>query len=63
MFVRDSRFRVRHVPYNDEWNLVIEGVQREDEGLYECQLSTKQDMVQYVHLKVIGEDAEIKCDS
>ncbi|KAK3601433.1 hypothetical protein CHS0354_033554 [Potamilus streckersoni] len=36
-----ERFKLDHVPYKDEWNLVIEDVQQYDSGTYECQVSSK----------------------
>ncbi|KAK3596480.1 hypothetical protein CHS0354_032685 [Potamilus streckersoni] len=39
-YIADDRFQVNHVPYKDQWNLLIKNVQLEDEGIYECQVSS-----------------------
>ncbi|XP_059620297.1 leucine-rich repeats and immunoglobulin-like domains protein 1 [Phlebotomus argentipes] len=40
-------------PARNVWNLVISNVQRSDEGVYECQVSTEPKMKSIVKLKVI----------
>ncbi|KAL3867229.1 hypothetical protein ACJMK2_044445 [Sinanodonta woodiana] len=39
-YIADDRFQVNHIPYKDQWNLLIKNVQLEDEGTYECQVSS-----------------------
>ena len=40
------------------WQLRIEDVEKEDEGLYECQVSTSPPRVYRFELKVSGENRE-----
>ncbi|KAL3865832.1 hypothetical protein ACJMK2_043182 [Sinanodonta woodiana] len=43
LFVKElERFKLDHVAYKDEWNLLIEDVQQYDSGTYECQVSSKE---------------------
>ncbi|XP_052101880.1 zwei Ig domain protein zig-8-like [Mytilus californianus] len=54
-FVSDPKFSVKHIPFRDEWNLIIDHVEPQHSGRYECQISTKDDIVRYVDLNVINE--------
>ncbi|KAK3596482.1 hypothetical protein CHS0354_032687 [Potamilus streckersoni] len=52
-FAPDDRFQVKNVPHKDQWNLIIKNVKKEDEGEYECQISTTdRSLRQSVYLKV-----------
>jgi len=42
-FVSDWRVEVEPVGPDNEWNLVINDVQHDDEGTYQCQINTKDD--------------------
>lgn len=55
VFVSDPDFSIDHLPLRDEWNLVISNVQPKHAGLYECQISTKEDLRKYVQLNVLDE--------
>ncbi|XP_045216172.1 hepatocyte cell adhesion molecule-like isoform X2 [Mercenaria mercenaria] len=41
-FVEINRFYLSHVPYREEWNLLIKNVQPFDAGTYECQISSTE---------------------
>ncbi|XP_041365546.1 lachesin-like isoform X2 [Gigantopelta aegis] len=63
VFVPDSRFylrRPRTQLASPEWNLHIRDVQMKHAGVYECQISAKEDIVRYITLNVIetGETAK-----
>jgi len=53
IFISDNRFKVLRPQPGTEWNLHIKHVQKSDEGLYECQISTEPKMSYYTSLKVI----------
>lgn len=55
VFVDDPDISVDHMPHRDEWNLVISNVQPHHAGVYECQISTKEDLRKYVQLNVLDE--------
>ncbi|KAL3867231.1 hypothetical protein ACJMK2_044447 [Sinanodonta woodiana] len=40
-YVPDDRFLVNHVPFKGQWDLLIKNVQPADQGIYECQVSSK----------------------
>ena len=40
------------------WQLRIKAVEKEDEGIYECQVSTSPPRVYHFELKVSGENRE-----
>jgi len=54
-FVSDWRVLVEPVPRDNAWNLVITEVRREDDGIYQCQVNTKDDQTNfyniYLHIK------------
>ena len=52
VFVTDPQFSVKHIPFRDEWNLIIENVQPKHSGRYECQISAKKDISRFVNLQV-----------
>ncbi|CAG5128408.1 unnamed protein product, partial [Candidula unifasciata] len=52
-FVDDDRVSVEHVPLGPDWHLIIKQVRLDDEGAYECQISsTDRDLRRYVYLTV-----------
>ncbi|BFZ01919.1 hypothetical protein BsWGS_04958 [Bradybaena similaris] len=52
-FVDDERISVEHVPLGPDWHLLIKQVRLDDEGMYECQVSsTARDLRKYVQLTV-----------
>lgn len=54
VFTSDKSHSVDHTQKGNKWNLVIKNVQRSHAGLYECQVSTKEDLFRRVRLNVIG---------
>ncbi|XP_045215919.2 protogenin A-like isoform X3 [Mercenaria mercenaria] len=57
VFVSDPDISIDHLPHREEWNLIISNVQTRHAGLYECQISTKEDLRKYVQLNVLDEPA------
>lgn len=55
-FIGDQRFESIYRPDKDfAWSMQIKYVQRQDEGWYECQVSTEPKISTRVFLKVVGE--------
>ncbi|XP_041365558.1 zwei Ig domain protein zig-8-like [Gigantopelta aegis] len=52
IYVPDSRYSVKHVKEEHEWNLVIKNVNPKDEGIYECQISSRAKLIQHVLVRV-----------
>ncbi|KAL5005451.1 hypothetical protein ScPMuIL_018907 [Solemya velum] len=52
IYVTSNKYYVRHVPDNNEWNLVIKNVQPSDAGVYECQVSSRKKLIRHVMLRV-----------
>ena len=53
--VEDDRFQVGHVDYKSQWDLMIKNVQPEDEGIYECQVASRdRTMRRLITLTVLG---------
>ena len=51
----DDRVQVGHVDYKSQWDLMIKNVQPEDEGVYECQVASRdRTMRRLVSLTVLG---------
>lgn len=51
----DSRFQTQNVLHKDQWNLHIRNVSLDDQGRYECQVSTKaRDIRRRFYLNVKG---------
>lgn len=51
----DSRFQTQNVLHKDQWNLHIRNVSLDDQGRYECQVSTKaRDIRRSFYLNVKG---------
>uniref|UniRef100_A0A0B6ZWH3 Ig-like domain-containing protein n=1 Tax=Arion vulgaris TaxID=1028688 RepID=A0A0B6ZWH3_9EUPU len=56
-FVDDERISVEHVPLGPDWHLIIKQVRLDDDGVYECQISsTDRDLRRYVFLTVKQSD-------
>lgn len=53
VFVDDNNYRVHRVPDAHEWNLQIMNVQCKHNGVYECQVSSRETIIKYVYLLVI----------
>lgn len=51
----DDRFLVEHTRHLGNWALRIRNAQKEDEGLYECQLSTHPPESIFIELRIVGE--------
>jgi len=61
-FLSDRSIRIEH-DEDSEWNLIIEKVQRNDTGIYQCKVATKTALlVREVHLTVKGEICLILLD-
>eukprot|EP00093_Oithona_nana_P012720 12720.XXX_330409_327805_1 [CDS] Oithona nana genome sequencing. len=55
----DNRYRVVYRPHTHEYQLHISYVQPKDEGIYECQISTKPISAFYIHLRVTEGDSSV----
>lgn len=51
----DDRFLVEHTRHLGNWALRIRNAQKEDEGIYECQLSTHPPESIFIELRIVGE--------
>lgn len=52
--VADDRLQVGHVEYKNQWDLMIKNVQPDDEGVYECQVASRDKTIRkLVQLTVI----------
>lgn len=54
VFTSDSRYYIDHTDHGGDWNLVIKDVTKDHAGMYECQISTKEDLSHQIRLNVIG---------
>lgn len=52
----DARYTLEYAE-PDNWQLFIKNAIAEDEGSYECQVSSHPPLVLIVHLTVVGKDA------
>ncbi|XP_076443947.1 zwei Ig domain protein zig-8-like [Babylonia areolata] len=52
VYVEDGRYSVQRVPQRKEWNLLIRDVQRDDQGVYECQVSSRLKLIHHLMLRV-----------
>ncbi|XP_076333326.1 zwei Ig domain protein zig-8-like isoform X2 [Tachypleus tridentatus] len=52
----DERFQMIHPEDSDDWTLQVKYPQREDTGLYECQVSTVPKMSKFITLNVLVPD-------
>ena len=58
-WVKDGRILVEHMPNSEQWNLVIQDVLTSDAGVYECQVSLKDEKLrQHIVLQVKGQFRE-----
>lgn len=53
VFTSDSRYYIDHTDHGGDWNLVIKDVTKDHAGMYECQISTKEDLSHQIRLNVI----------
>ncbi|CAO1320323.1 unnamed protein product [Diamesa hyperborea] len=60
LYTNDERFGIIHTPGSNTWTLQIKFVQRRDNGLYECQVSTSTGVIShFVNLQVVVPEAFI----
>ncbi|XP_045195712.1 zwei Ig domain protein zig-8-like isoform X3 [Mercenaria mercenaria] len=58
--IDDKRLQVSHVVHKNQWDLMIKDVKLEDDGIYECQISSKDRTVRrLVTLHVVEPKVEI----
>ena len=50
----DARYQIFHEKPNN-WKLQIQFTKLSDEGLYECQVSSKPPLIKYTYLTVVGQ--------
>uniref|UniRef100_A0A182IUX1 Ig-like domain-containing protein n=1 Tax=Anopheles atroparvus TaxID=41427 RepID=A0A182IUX1_ANOAO len=55
----DERFLVEHTRHLGNWALRIKNARKEDEGLYECQISTHPPQSIFIELRIVEAVAEI----
>ncbi|XP_059613426.1 contactin-2-like [Phlebotomus argentipes] len=55
----DDRFQVEHTRHQSNWALRIKSARKEDEGYYECQISTHPPQSIFVELRIVEAVAEI----
>jgi hypothetical protein len=55
----DERFHVEHVRHRGVWNLRIKSVLKDDEGIYECNLSLHPPESIFIEVSVVEAIAEI----
>lgn len=54
--VADTRLQIGHVEYKNQWDLMIKNVQPDDEGVYECQVASRDKTIRkLVQLTVIAD--------
>jgi len=54
MFAPDPRYSVQFAPERREYNLIIRELTKFDQGVYECQVSSREKLTRFVMLNVIG---------
>ncbi|KAG5677420.1 hypothetical protein PVAND_007178 [Polypedilum vanderplanki] len=60
LYTNDERFGIIHTPGSNTWTLQIKFVQRRDQGLYECQVSTSTGVIShFVNVQVVVPEAFI----
>lgn len=55
VYTSDHRFQQKHADNTDEWYLHIQYAQKDDAGVYECQVSSEPKMSLSFNLEVVGE--------
>lgn len=55
----DDRFLVEHTRHLGNWALRLKGAKKDDEGLYECQISTHPPQSIFLELRIVEAVAEI----
>ncbi|XP_023323778.1 junctional adhesion molecule-like [Eurytemora carolleeae] len=60
VFVSDPRVVIIQNKIRGEWTLIVKGVKKSDEGVYECQISTQNKMSHLTYLKVLEPKVEIE---
>ncbi|XP_045139423.1 contactin-2-like isoform X2 [Portunus trituberculatus] len=58
-YTSDERFSARHTAGSQDWMLLIHYLQKRDEGIYECQISTTPPASHFIHLSVVEPETEI----
>ena len=53
VFTNDPRYYIDHPDRSYQWNLVIKDVTKDHAGVYDCQISTKEEMYRAITLNVI----------
>lgn len=51
----DERFLVEHTRHLGNWALRIKNARKDDEGIYECQISTHPPESIFIELRIVGE--------
>lgn len=51
----DDRFFVEHTRHLGNWALRIKNAREDDEGLYECQISSHPPQSIFIELRIVGE--------
>lgn len=51
----DERFHVEHTRHRGVWDLRIKSVRKDDEGIYECNLSLHPPESIFISVSVVGE--------
>ncbi|KAL4233244.1 hypothetical protein ACF0H5_007928 [Mactra antiquata] len=58
--IEDKRIQVAHIEFKNQWDLTIKDVRPEDDGVYECQISSKDRTVRrIITLNVVERKVEI----
>lgn len=56
-YTKDDRYSTVHLENSDDWTLKIRYPVKEDEGIYECQVSTVPKISLKVQLNVVGKSS------
>lgn len=61
--IEDKRIQVAHIEFKNQWDLMIKDVKPEDDGVYECQISTTDRTVRrIITLNVVGRKTQFLVD-
>uniref|UniRef100_T1JKP6 Uncharacterized protein n=1 Tax=Strigamia maritima TaxID=126957 RepID=T1JKP6_STRMM len=55
----DQRFQIVNMPQIEDWTLQIKYVERRDQGVYECQVSSDPPISLFVNLNIVGNNDPI----